>query len=196
MPVAKSSTAVISPKRDHLMATAARLFYRDGYHAVGIDTLLAEAEVAKMTLYNHFDSKEALIVAVLEKRSATFLAGVKASIAAAGRSPVRQLEAVFEGLRQLFASDEFKGCAFIRALGEYPDPDHPIHRTAWRHKLAVRALLADIATSAGAKSPAAFAESAGMLIDGAIVTAHATGKIDPAETARAAAVSLLKIAGG
>lgn len=196
MSAAKSPTEVVSLKRDHLMATAAKLFYRDGYHAVGIDTLLAEAEVAKMTLYNHFDSKEALIVAVLEKRSATFIANVKASIAAAGRSPVRQLEAVFDGLRQLFASDEFKGCAFIRALGEFPEPDHPIHRTAWRHKLAVRALLAEVATNAGARNPAAFAETTGMLIDGAIVAAHATGKTDPAETARAAAISLLKIASG
>ena len=193
---AKSSTKVASPKRDHLMATAAKLFYRDGYHAVGIDTLLAEAEVAKMTLYNHFDSKEALIVAVLEKRSAAFISNVRASIAAAGRSPVRQLEAVFDGLHRLFADDEFKGCAFIRALGEFPEPDHSIHRTAWRHKLAVRALLAEVAASADAKNPAAFAETVGMLIDGAIVAAHATGQTEPAETARTAAISLLKMAGG
>ena len=70
MPAADTTVETVSPKRDRLMATAWRLFYRDGYRAVGIDTLLAEAEVAKMTLYNHFDSKEALIVAVLEKRSA------------------------------------------------------------------------------------------------------------------------------
>ena len=195
MSTAKSSVEIVSPKRDHLMATAAKLFYRDGYRAVGIDTLLAEAEVAKMTLYNHFDSKEALIVAVLEKRSAAFIAGVKASVAAAGRSPARQLEAVFDGLHKLFASDEFKGCSFIRALSEYPEPDHPIHKTAWRHKLAFRALIAEVATKASVKDPAALAETIGMLIDGAIVAAHATGKTDPAETARAAALSLLKIAG-
>ena len=194
MSAAVSTAATVSPKRDHLMTTAWRLFYRDGYRAVGIDTLLAEAEVAKMTLYNHFDSKEALIVAVLEKRSAALLTAVKTSMAAPGRSPVRQLEAAFDGLHRLFADDEFKGCGFLRALSEYPEPDHPIHRTAWRHKLAFRALFAEVATSAGAKNPAAFAETVGMLIDGAIVAAHATGKTDPATTARNASLSLLKIA--
>src|SRR4051812_32457920 len=89
-----------SLKRDRLLATAWRLFYQEGYRAVGIDTLLAEAGVAKMTLYNHFVSKEELIVAVLEKRSLDLLATVDASIAKAGRSPTRQLAAVFDGLRE------------------------------------------------------------------------------------------------
>lgn len=191
---ADSPAEVVSPKREHLMATAWRLFYRDGYRAVGIDTLLAEAEVAKMTLYNHFESKEALIVAVLEKRSANLLASVKASMAAAGRSPIRQLQAAFDGLHQLFADDDFKGCAFIRALSEYPEPDHPIHRAAWRHKLAFRALFAELAENAGVKNPPAFADTIGMLIDGAIVSAHATGQTGPADTARVAAVSLFKAA--
>ena len=57
-----------SPKRDHLVETAFRLFYRDGYRAVGIDTLLAEAGVAKMTLYNHFASKEDLYTAIIDQR--------------------------------------------------------------------------------------------------------------------------------
>lgn len=196
MPAVDSTAAIASPKRDHLMATAWRLFYRDGYRAVGIDTLLAEAEVAKMTLYNHFDSKEALIVAVLEKRSSALLSTVKASMAAVGRSPVRQLEAAFDGLHRLFTDDDFKGCGFLRALSEYPEPDHPIHRAAWRHKLAFRDLFADLATIAGLKNPTGFADTIGMLIDGAIVTAHATGKADSALTARTAAVSLWKLAGG
>jgi AcrR family transcriptional regulator len=196
MCAAEPAAEAVSPKRDHLMATAWRLFYRDGYRAVGIDTLLAEAGVAKMTLYNHFDSKEALIVAVLEKRSAALLASVKTSMTAAGHAPARQLQAAFDGLHRLFAADEFKGCGFLRALSEYPEPDHPIHRTAWKHKLAFRALFAELAANAGVRHPAAFADTVGMLVDGAIVAAHATGKTDPADTARAAAVSLLKIAGG
>src|SRR2546429_213904 len=92
-----------SPKREHLMETAWRLFYRDGYRAVGIDTLLAEAKVAKMTLYNHFDSKEELIIAILEKRSRELLQTVNTSIEAAGSSPQKQLLAVFDGLKQWFA---------------------------------------------------------------------------------------------
>ena len=93
-----------------------------------------------------------------------------------------------------FAWADFKGCAFIRALSEYPEPDHPIHRTAWRHKEAVIAKLTELATDADAKNPGGFAETLSLLIDGAIVAAHATGSTAPAAAARAAAASLLKLA--
>ncbi|MEO6004744.1 MAG: TetR/AcrR family transcriptional regulator [Opitutus sp.] len=182
-----------SAKRDHLLATAWRLFYRDGYRAVGIDTLLAEAEVAKMTLYNHFASKEELIVAVLTQRSAALLQGVDAAIGRAGRTPQKQLAAVFEGLKQWFLTDDFKGCAFIRALSEYPEPDHPIHQTAWAHKRQMNSRLLTIVQNAGARNPATLADTLSLLIDGAIVAAHATGSADSADAARTAAVSLLKL---
>lgn len=191
---ADADTLPSSPKRDHLMATASRLFYRDGYRAVGIDTLLDEAGVAKMTLYNHFASKEDLILAVLTQRSARFLASLDAAVAAAGRSPQRRLQAVFDSLRELFGSDEFKGCAFIRALSEYPDPEHPIHQAAWRHKRAMNARLRAIAEDAGAKNATAVADAISLLIDGAIVAAHATRSAAWADQARTAALSLLKTA--
>ena len=76
-----------TPKRDHLLDTAFRLFYRDGYHAVGIDTILAEAKLAKMTLYHHFSSKEELIVALLDRRSTELGEKVRGLIDQAGSSP-------------------------------------------------------------------------------------------------------------
>ena len=176
------------------MATAWRLFYRDGYRVVGIDTILAEAGVAKMTLYNHFASKEDLIVAVLEKRDRELRASMVAMVEAAGRSPARRLFAVFAWLEGWFNSDDFKGCAFIRALSEYPEPDHPIHQTAWRHKQAVIGILAELVKANGAKDPVALAETLGMLIDGAIIAAHATGTSASCASARTAAAGLLKLA--
>jgi len=194
MPARSIALPSSSPKRDHLLATAWTLFYRDGYRAVGIDTLLEKAGVAKMTLYNHFASKEDLIIAVLEGRSRDLLARVDAAIAAAGRVPARQLGAVFDGLKAWFAADDFKGCAFIRALSEYPEPDHPIHQAAWRHKRAMNARLRSIAENAGVRNPAALADAISLLIDGAIVAAHATSSTVPADEARSAATSLLKLA--
>jgi AcrR family transcriptional regulator len=188
---APSST---SPKRDHLVDTASALFYREGFRAVGIDTLLAEAGVAKMTLYNHFSSKEELIVAVLEARSTQLQQALDKSLAEAGRTPARQLAAVFDGLKHFFDSDEFKGCAFIRALSEYPDPQHPIHQTAWAHKRAMNARFLAIAKNAGAKNPPGVADAISLLVDGAIVAAHATRSSEPANQARTAAMSLLKLA--
>lgn len=193
--VASSTPATVkSPKRDQLMATAWRLFYRDGYRAVGIDTLLAEAGVAKMSLYNHFASKDDLIVAVIYKRSEEVLAGVAEAVEAAGRSPERRLLAVFDWLKVLFASKEFNGCAFIRAISEFPDRGNPIFQAAWNHKMAVRKMLAGLAAQAGAKDPAALADALRLLIDGAIVAAHATGSVQPATHARNAASNLLKSA--
>ena len=189
---AMSTVETTSPKRAHLMATARRLFYRDGYRVVGIDTLLAEAKVAKMTLYNHFASKEDLIVAVIEQQDQEVRAALTAAVAAASRSPARQLQAAFDWLQGWFESNDFKGCAFIRAFSEYPEPGHPIHRAAARHKQAVNAMLLAIVTAAGAKHPVELANTLSLLVDGAILSAHTTGSSASAMTARGAAATLLK----
>ena len=189
-----SAIAPSSPKRDHLMATAWRLFYRDGLRAVGIDMILAEAGVAKMTLYNHFASKEELIIAILEKRDVEFRASLIARVESAGTDPAQRLLTVFDWHEEWFGTEDFKGCIFIRAVSEYPDPAHPIHQTGWRHKITVKTLLADLATAAGAHAPSALAETLSLLIDGAIVTAHATQSTAPARSARATAATLLQLA--
>jgi len=187
-PVPESTSA----KRALLLATAQRLFYRDGYRIVGIDTLLAEAGVAKMTLYNHFSSKDDLIVAVVEKLDADVRSSLLAAVDAAGSSPTRRLLAVFDWLAVWFKSDDFKGCGFIRALSEFPDPAHPVHQAAWRHKQAVNEMLRQLVTDAGAKHPAELANALSLLIDGAILAAHATGSAASATTAKTTAASLLK----
>jgi AcrR family transcriptional regulator len=191
MPRRKASASL---KRAHLMETAWRLFYRDGYRAVGIDTLLAEADVGKMTLYNHFSSKDDLIVAVIKKRSEEVLTGLAAAVEAAGKSPKRRLLSIFDWLEVYFGSRDFSGCAFIRAISEYPDTNHPVHRAAWAYKRAEREMLVGLSREAGAKNPAALADNLRLLIDGALVAAHATGKTTPAKVAHTAAADLLKAA--
>ncbi len=188
-----SETETSSPKRDHLMATAWRLFYRDGFRAVGIDLILAEAGVAKMTLYNHFASKEELIVALLEKRDRELREAIAAAVEAAGKAPAKRLLAVFDWLEAWFGSADFNGCVFIRALSEYPDAGHVIHRTAWAHKVAVKRMLADLCEAAEAKHPVGLAETLSLLIDGAIVAAHGARETGSARSARATAAALLKL---
>lgn len=174
------------------METAERLFYRDGFRVVGIDTLLAEAGVAKMTLYKHFASKDDLIIAVLEKRDRWFRESLTAAVTEAGRSPLKQLQAVFDWHESWFGGADFNGCAFLRALSEYPDPSHSIHKTAWSHKEGIKALLATICQAAETKTPVKFAGVLNMLLDGAIVAAHATRATTPAVDAKAAAIALFK----
>lgn len=183
-----------SAKRDHLVDTAWRLFYHDGYHAIGIDTLLAKADIAKMTLYNHFKSKDELIAAVVKQRSDEVLEGLNLAIEAAGPSPDARLLAVFDWLKQLLGGDDFRGCPFVRAMGEFPQRDHPVFQAAWHHKQTVRKLLQGLAADAGAKDPGALADALRLLIDGCLVAAHATGNTKPATIARHAAAGLLKLA--
>ncbi|MDX2185938.1 MAG: TetR/AcrR family transcriptional regulator [Opitutaceae bacterium] len=178
-------------KREKLLATAWKLFYRDGFRAVGIDTLLDEADVAKMTLYNHFASKEALIVAVLEKRSEELLQSLSDVIRKPSRATNGPILAAFAWLKEWFKSNDFKGCVFIRALSEYPDVDHPVHQAAARHKAAFRNLFVEAATASGLHDPQTIGSGLSLLVDGAIVAAHATGSATPADTARAAALAML-----
>jgi AcrR family transcriptional regulator len=156
--------------------------------------ILAEAGVAKMTLYNHFASKEELIIAVLEKRDCELRASIVAQVEATSGSPADKLLTVFDWLETWFGSADFNGCAFIRALSEYPDTSHPIHQTAWRHKVAMQGALTQLCAAAGAHDPAALANTLSLLIDGAIVAAQATGSTAPARSARETAAALLKLA--
>src|SRR5260370_11657842 len=123
-------------KRDQLLETAWQLFYRDGYHATGIDRILSKAGVAKMTLYKHFRSKEELILAVLEKRSAQFRESFSEFLDAKKRTPERDLLAVFDWLITWVASKDFRGCLFQKAMAEYQELGDPIHQAAFAHKTA------------------------------------------------------------
>jgi AcrR family transcriptional regulator len=185
-----------TPKRDLLLDTAARLFYRNGYHAVGIDLILAEAGLAKMTLYHHFASKEELIVAALERRAAAIGAGVSAAMEAAGPSPRKRLQALFDWHADWFDRKDFNGCAFIRAAGEYPDPASPVHQVVAKHKELARARIEGLLREAGVSAPARLAAQINLLLQGAIVAAHIFSDPASIREARDAAQTLIKADAG
>jgi AcrR family transcriptional regulator len=194
-PVSSASPSGPStPKRDRLLDTAAALFYRDGYRAVGIDTILAEAGLAKMTLYHHFSSKEELIVAALERRGEAIAAGVKSALEAAGPSPRKRLQALFDWHADWFHEKDFNGCAFIRAAGEYPEVDSPVHQVVARQKERSRLLLEGLLKELKASSPEKLAMQLHLLLQGAIVTAHIFGDPGSIREARDAGLALVKLA--
>jgi AcrR family transcriptional regulator len=181
-------------ERELLLDTAWALFCQSGYQAVGIDTVLAKAGVAKMTLYNHFDSKEDLIAAAMEKKGNEILAGIDGVIAAAGTNPERRLLAVFDWLAGWFSSKGFSGCAFIKAVGEYTAAGDKPRKAAAAYKQGLQDRLQVLAVEAGVKSPALLARQLMFLIDGA--TVHADIRANPvfAAEARTAAKSLIDAA--
>jgi AcrR family transcriptional regulator len=183
-----------SAKRELLLETAWALFCQNGYRAIGIDTVLAKAGVAKMTLYNHFASKEDLIAAAMAKKGAEILAMVDGVIAAAGKNPERRLLAVFDWLAVWFESKDFTGCAFIKAVGEYTAAGDKPRQAAAAYKQALQDRLQALAAEAGLKSPALLARQLMFLIDGATLHADMKANAAFAAEARAAAKSLIEAA--
>jgi AcrR family transcriptional regulator len=177
--------------RERILQTASDLFYKEGIRAVGIDTIIAKAGVAKMTLYNHFASKDELVVEFLKRRDERWMASFRESVEQRTKNPQRRLLAVFDALEEWFQSDDFRGCAFINAAAELADRHHPAHKVALEHKARLRAFILDLAKAAEVPSPKRLADRLFLLVEGAIVTALMEGNSDSARQARQAATALL-----
>lgn len=184
-----------SQRREQLLDTAVQLFYRQGCHATGIDTLLAEAGVAKMTLYKHFKSKEDLVVAAAARMRDLHWARVSAFIDSHGDTPQARLLAVFDYFESWAAGEDFHGCPFVKLAIEHPAPEHPAHEAAARFKAEQQAYFLALARAAGMAHPEAFTEHYMLLVEGAVVLACITGRRDPFRTARQAASALMGSAG-
>ncbi|MFN3232823.1 MAG: TetR/AcrR family transcriptional regulator [Alphaproteobacteria bacterium] len=180
-----------SSKRDHLVETALGLFYERGFHATGIDTILREAGVAKMTLYNHFKSKDELIVAALDLHDARFMEWFGKRVDELADAPHDKLLVMFDVLEEWFASDAFNGCVFINAAAEYGNCNDPVHEAAARHKRLTFDYIVGLAQQAGATDPRALAQQLLLLQEGAIVVAHVLDAPIAARQARRAAHTLI-----
>lgn len=183
-------------KRDELVRKALDIFYRDGFHAAGMDLLQSETGISKASMYKHFRTKEDLIVAVLRLRDEEFRNWLFRRMEALGDTPRAQLRAMFTALGEWFRRPGFRSCMFIKASSEYPDAAHPIHAQSAEHKRLLFEELRVVAAAAGAPDPAALARSLLLLKEGAIVTAHLGHAADPAGDAMAAAEILLDAALG
>jgi AcrR family transcriptional regulator len=179
-----------SKARRRILETADRLFYEEGFRAVGIDRIIAEAGVAKATLYAHFPSKDDLILAVLEHRECStdefFRSAMKRHARAKG-----PLGPFFAALRDWFASPGFRGCAFQNAAVELADPEHPGTAFSRGFKRRFGEFLRGLIEESVGKDAAKFAPAVFLLVEGAIVTAAIQGNPDAVEVAREAAARLI-----
>lgn len=179
----------MQPRKQHLVDTALILFNQHGYHATGIDLILAQSKVSKATLYKHFRSKDELILAVLQQRHTQILVMIKAKVEEAKQAGSSAVLAIFDALHQWFNGDDFYGCNFINASAEYADAQDPIHAFAAQHKQAVIDLI-KTQLSAEDKTKA---EQIGLLVEGAIVMAHTRGAKHSARMAKEMAQHLIAI---
>ena len=183
-------------RREQLVDSAAEVFYLHGFNATGIDKVLKNAGVAKMTLYHHFRSKDDLILAALRRRDERFRNWLVRTVEDTASDPRRRLLAVFDALDQWISGPNFNGCMFINAAAEFCELADPIHASAAEHKRLVGNYLETLAAGAGGKEPRNLARQISLLVDGAIVTAHVSGDPSAVRTARAAAGVLIEAALG
>lgn len=124
-------------KRQAIVDTATRLFYAHGYHAIGIDRIIAEAGVAKATMYKHFASKTDLICAVLKERDIYFQESLFVFVSTF-HAPLEKLKAIFRWHDHWLNDETFNGCMFISAAVEYSAPCDKIHLISKQHKQAIQ----------------------------------------------------------
>jgi len=178
--------------RERVMRAAYALFSRDGIRSVGVDTVIAEAGVAKMTLYRNFPSKEDLVLAFLRRREELWTQGwVQREMMLRADTPAGRLLAVFDLFDEWFHCPDFEGCAFVTILLEVSDPRSPIRKACVQHLENIREILAKQAVEAGIEDADAFSRQWHILMKGAIVAAG-EGDVDAAKRAKELALLLLR----
>lgn len=157
-----------TPAGRRILAAAEELFYDRGITAVGVDLIAEHSGVTKRTLYNRFGSKDHLVTTYLAGRDQRWRSAVRAT-ADGCESPVEAVTAPFETLRNWSATST-RGCAFINALAEVPDPSHPAHGIAASQKRWLLDLFGELAAAAGCSDPAALATRLLVLHEGTLAT--------------------------
>lgn len=181
-------------RRDDLVRDALKVFYRDGFHATGMDKLVAETGISKTSMYKYFRTKEDLILAVLRLRDEAFRNNFVRRVEELANDPNDKLLAMFDALGEWFDEPGFRGCMFIKASSEFQDAKHAIHVQSAEHKRLLTEYVQQIAEKAGYAQPDVVARQLMLLKEGAIVTAHLGHTGSPAEDAKAAAAALLQSA--
>lgn len=172
--------------RERLIQIADRLFYEHGFHAIGIDRVISEVGVTKTTFYNHFESKDDLILAVLDARDQREISEwMETMRSRAGGDPRRQLLVLFDIMHEWYTQEDFRGCMFINAAAQFPAPNDPIHVAAGKHGEHLYGQLREIAIKAGAAEPDLLTSQLMLVVSGALVTQHSAKSQEAAAAARA-----------
>ncbi len=180
-----------APPRERLIESARVLFCRFGINSVGVDAIVEAAGTAKTTLYKLFGSKDGLVEAVLEREGRIWRSWFLAEIDGPGGSARERLDRIGPALKIWFSRDDFYGCPFINAVGEFDKADDRMRALAIAHKTIVLARLSALCAEAKIPEPEQVAHTLGLIIDGAIVMALITRDASAANVASRACAALL-----
>jgi AcrR family transcriptional regulator len=180
--------------RDRILDTANDLFYQEGVRAVGVDLVVERSGVAKTSLYRHFDTKDDLVAAVLERDDANFWERWDGIESRNVDDPAAQLTGLLRWIAEYVAGPKYRGCPFLNIATEFPAPDHPARIVALRNKTELRRRLARLAKRMKIRKPEGLAEQLLLLIDGAYVDGQLFGKTGPARSFLSAAKAIIAAA--
>jgi AcrR family transcriptional regulator len=184
--------------REHILGVAADLFYWEGIRATGVDTVAARAEVAPVTLYRLFASKDDLVAAYVQRCSEAYRARLTAASAPGAGSARERILAVFDEFTDEALSASCRGCPFLMVLAEFPDRRHPAHRAAVAHKTWVRKLFNKLVNELSHETPLndpdGVADQLALVADGIYGSMQSLGARGPAQRGRACAEIVLEAA--
>jgi len=177
--------------RKRIFDAAAELFYRKGIRAVGVDTIAAEADTTKMSLYRNFPSKDELVAEWLRDHDTSFWRTWDAMASRHVNDPRKQLQAAFGLLAKHVADPNARGCPMANAAVELTEGDHPARKVIEAHKANLRARLEEICKRMGARQTGLLADQLFLLMEGAEVTRQTLGPRGPARNVARAAEMLI-----
>ncbi len=163
-----------SSARERILHTAHELFYRGGVRATGIDRIIAESGVTKVTFYRHFPSKNDLIRAYLAYRHARWMAWFTEALARHGGRP----DAIVPAMGEWFRDTHYRGCAFLNSVGELAGALPDVIEITRSHKQDMTAAIAAVLPQS--RQRAKNAQAVALAIDGAIVRAQFDASPDAA----------------
>ncbi len=180
--------------RERILRTASDLFYRFSIHTVGIDRIITESGVAKMTFYKHFPSKANLVASYLRHKNAFWLGTLTASSEKAGLSPLDRVLAIFDALDESFRAPSFRGCPFVKGLAEFgPEANSPeVQATIAAYFEGLRRFVASLLEPLALREPDKSVIQILSLIQGSIVIAQSQRDSGVAQASRDAARLLLE----
>ena len=177
---------------DHILEVASDLFYERGINNVGISRIIADAGVAKMTLYSHFDSKEALVIAYLENRSREWVDWYKRQLYKMPLTPMDRLLSSFDVLDTWFTSKRYRGCLVANAIIELADHRHPVHEVKREYYASIKTMYLTLAGEADLRDSEYVAEQLFVLLREAMMAAYLDGPDGVVERSTKRAYSVLE----
>ena len=177
--------------KEKILTTASALFYRDGIHATGIDTVVEASDIARMTLYHHFASKDKLVEAVLERRAEEVESWLQTTYEQKDIGARERLLLLFDAMKKRFKSGQFYGCPFVNATAEYSGHDHFVRHMSENYNRRFINWIERFTSELPVEDPETLARQLFLLIQGSIVVAQVSGSEEWARDARVLAAGLI-----